>query len=135
MRKAAIYVGGTAILLLFIGCTPDLTVDKLEVVWDGPEKKAKAEITNIGRRNAAEFMVYFDGEENPASSNYRPQVRHNIPSLAAGGSIVLEADFAPLARPENNNLENVKKIRLIVDPKDMVKESNENNNEKIFELP
>ena len=33
-----------------------------------------------------------------------------------------------MARPENNNLGNICRVTVIVDPKNTVKESNENNN-------
>jgi hypothetical protein len=113
---------------------PDLTVKNLDVTWDG-EKRAKATISNIGTKDAGNFMVYFNGEEDPVSPNRRPQVSHNVPALAKGDSIVLEADFAPLAHPDNNNLGNVKKILVIADPKDTVEELNENNNEAEMPLP
>lgn len=119
----------------FIGCLPDLVVRNLDVNWDAANRKAKAEIANIGNKDAGNFMVYFNGEEDPVSPNRRPQVRHNIPNLPEGNSIVLEADFVPLAHPDNNNLGNVRKIRVLADPKNMVKEKNENNNEKEFPLP
>ena len=113
---------------------PDLTVKDLLVAWDG-EKKVKAEIANIGCKHAGQFTVYFNGEEDPVSPNRIPHVRHNVPGLIKGDSIVLEADFAPLAHPDNNNLGNVKKIRVIADPEDTVEEINENNNENETPLP
>ncbi|VAX32735.1 hypothetical protein MNBD_NITROSPIRAE02-1490, partial [hydrothermal vent metagenome] len=93
------------------------------------------EIANIGNKDAGTFMVYFNGDEDPESPNHRPQVRYNIPGLAKGAAITLDADFAPLAHPDNNYLRNVYKITVLVDPKGMVKESNENNNVKEFMLP
>lgn len=111
-----------------MGCAADLTVRNLDVTWDPANKTAKAEIANIGNKDAGNFMVYFNAEENPVSRNHRPQVRHNLPGLAKGTSIMLDADFAPLAHPDNNYLGNVYKIMVLVDPKEMVEESNENNN-------
>ncbi len=120
------------ILLAFAlaGCAPDLTVKNLDVTWDDANKKAKAEIANIGNKDAENFLVYFNGDENPVSSNHRPQVSHSVPGLSKGGLIILEADFAPLAHPDNQNLGNVYQISVLVDPKNMVKESNEENNAK-----
>lgn len=124
------------ILLLFalVGCAPDLVVRDLDVTWDEVNKEAKAEIANIGNKDAGNFMVYFNGDENPESTNHRPQVRHNVPGLAKGASAILEADFGPLAHPDNNHLGNIYKIRVLVDPKGMVEESNENNNVKEFAI-
>lgn len=118
------------LVFLLVGCKPDLVVKNLNVTWDVTNKKAKAEIANIGNKDAGSFIVYFNGVEDPVSPNRRPQVSNNIPTLAKGNSIILEADFAPLAHPDNNNLGNVYKILVLVDPKNTVEESNENNNEK-----
>jgi hypothetical protein len=123
------------LVFLVVGCKPDLVVKNLNVTWDAANKKAKAEIANIGNKDAGSFMVYFNGVEDPVSPNHRPQVRNNIPTLAKGNSIILEADFAPLAHPDNNNLGNVYKILVLVDPKNTVEESNENNNEKEVPIP
>ncbi len=58
-----------------------------------------------------------------------------MPGFAKGASITLNADFAPLAHPDNNNLGNVNKITVMADLKGMVKESNENNNTKEKPVP
>lgn len=122
-------------LFAFVGCAPDLVVKNVDVTWDAANKKAEAKIANIGNGDAGNFMVYFNGDENPVSPNRRPQVSHNVPGLAKGASITLYADFAPLAHPDNNNLGNVFKITVLVDPKGMVKESNENNNTQEKPIP
>jgi len=116
---------------------PDLTVINVVVDWDWDTtiKQAKAEIANIGDKDAENIMVYFNAEENPVSPNYRPQLQGSIPSLAIGDSIWLDADFDPLKRSENNYLGNVYKICVIADPKHLIKEKNENNNEMCFTLP
>lgn len=116
-------------LLALTGCA-DLVVKELDVIWDDENKSAKAEIANIGDRDAGNFMVYFNGDENPESPNHRPQVRHNVPGLNKGESIVLTADFEPLAHPDNNHLGNIYQITVLADPKGMVTEWNENNNSK-----
>ena len=129
-------IKGTSFIWMFIllfclnGCKPNLIVNNLDVTWDETNKKANAEIANIGKKDAGNFLVYFNGDENPVSPDRRPQVSHNVPGLAQGASVVLESDFAPLAHPDNNNLGNVYKITVIADPKNMVKESNENDNTK-----
>lgn len=102
------------VFLLFAstGCAPDLVVKNLDVYWGGSSKKARAEIANIGNEDAGEFLVYFNGNENPVSPNRRPQVRHNVPGLAQGDLVVLDSNFAPLAHSDNNNLGNVYKITV-----------------------
>lgn len=130
MKEVKFFVLVLILSLSFAGCAADLVVSDLTVNWDNTNKKAVAEIANIGNWDAGEFLVYFNGDECPVSQNYRPQVSHSVPELAKGTSIILNSDFAPLAHPENNNLGNVYKITVLVDPKNMVKESSENNNEK-----
>ena len=134
MKKVKFFVLVLILSVAFIGCTPDLVVKNLDVNWGVSNKKAKVEIVNIGNKDAGKFLVYFNGDENPESPNRRPQVSRNVPGLAQGASVVLEADFAPLAHPDNNNLGNVYMITVIADPKHQVKESNENNNEEEFLL-
>ncbi len=134
MKKTTCLV---AVLLSFgiIGCAPDLVVKTVNVQWDATHKEATARIANTGNRDAGNFLVYFDAEESPVSQHDRPQVQHNVPGLAKGQSIVLNANFAPLASPGNHFLKNVYKINVIADPKNMVKESNENNNQKSAPVP
>lgn len=115
-------------MFAFVGCAPDIVAKNLDVTWDATNKKAEGKIANIGNRDAGNFMVHFNGDENPVSPNRRLQVSHNVSGLSKGASITLYADFAPFAHPDNNNLGNVFKIIVFVDPKGMVKESNENNN-------
>lgn len=121
------------LFLVIAGCTPDLTVEN--IIWDNNAKTATATVKNIGNADSGNFLVYFNGDENPVSQNYRPQVTHSVPNLLKGRSITLTADFAPLARPENNLLRNIYQITVIADPKSMVKESTETNNTKSILVP
>lgn len=127
----AVVMGGA--LMFLVGCKPDLTVQSAAVTWNATTKKATARIANIGQAHAGRFMLYFDGEEEPVSSNYRPQVSFTIDGLAKGQTLERVADFAPLARPENDSLRRIYMIRVAVDPKNMVIESNESNN--VREVP
>jgi len=129
MKTTAFALLLLVLLVALAGCKPDLTVTNTQVTWDTTAKKARATIANVGTKDAGPFLVYFNADENPVSQNYRPQVTHNVTGLAKGESIVLQADFAGLARPENSYLRNVYRITVIADPKGMVDEANENNNE------
>lgn len=135
MKRVKNFVFTLLPLFALVGCMPDLTVKNLDVTWDASNKKAEAKIANIGNRDAGNFMVYFNGDENPESGNHRPQVRHNVPGLAKRASIILDANFAPLAHPDNNNLGRIFKITVLADPKGMVKESNEHNNTRAKLIP
>lgn len=111
--------------ITFIGCKPDLTAVNLTIT---DCKKVKVTVKNIGNRDAGAFMVYINADENPVSPNYRPQISKSVQGLAKGAEIVFNEDFLPLANPANQNLANVKGYTVLVDPKSMVNESNENNN-------
>ena len=119
--------------VLLAGCHgPDLVVDGTpDVDWDLANDKAEVSVTvkNKGDRDAGQFLVYVDADEDPVSSNHRPQLHFTVEQLAAGESITLEDSFIPLKHPANANLANVDEIHVIVDPKSMVKEKSENNNE------
>ena len=135
MRNALLLSIACVAMISLVGCPangPDLKVICHDFVWDAARKEAKAEIKNIGAADAGEFMVYFNGEENPESQNHRPQDRHHVSGLAAGESIFLEADFKLLEHPDNLNLANVHAIRVMVDPKNMVRETDETNNECVM---
>jgi len=54
----------------------------------------------------------------------------NKKAEAAGASVTLSADFAPLAHPDNSNLAHVYKMLVVVDPKSMVREVREDNSSK-----
>lgn len=119
------------------GCVkkPNLVVQNLQVTWNAQSKTAVATIANTGNASAGSFSVYFDGDENPVSQNYRPQVSVNVASLAAGASTTLNADFGPLARPQNFNLANVHSITVTADPKNAIAESNETDNKATHSAP
>lgn len=121
-------IGSLAVAVALCGCAPNLVVRNPEVTWNDATKTASAEVANVGRGRAGEFLVYFDAEENPASQNHRPQVVRRVPGLAAGSSTTLSADFAPLAHPDNASLRNVYQIEIIADPKNEVAESREDDN-------
>ena len=112
--------------VLLTACAPDLIVR--DVHWDDTNKIGDAVIENIGNQNAGEFLVYFDAKENPESQNHRPQISLLVPNLPVGAPITLTADFQPSAHLDNNNLGNFHSITVRADPKNMIKESNENNN-------
>ena len=113
---------------LCVGCAPNLVVERVTVDWNAPNRSAQATITNAGNRDAGEFLVYFNADEFPESTNRRPQISHTVPTLGAGASITLSADFAPLAHPDNSNLGNVYQVTVLADPKSWVGESNEEDN-------
>lgn len=125
LRPHLVIIGIVAML----SACADLTVQTVAVTWNETEKKATAVIKNESRFSANDFLVYFDADENPVSQNRRPQVSHHITSLSGGASVALEADFDSLAHPDNSRLANVYQITVRADPKNQVRESNEDNND------
>jgi hypothetical protein len=135
MKKTLVYLSLFIPSLFLVGCEPDLTVTRLDTQWDAHNKKALVQIKNQGMKDAGPFLVYINGEEDPVSQNHRPQLVEHVRGLAQNGVYDFTADFAPLAHPYNANLNNVKKIVVIVDPKGQVSESDENNNTKQKDVP
>ena len=114
--------------MMIFGCTTGVDLVVNHVDWDPATKVAEVEIANIGPDDAGAFMVYVNADEFPESRNHRPQIRHNVPALGGNDTLVLQADFAPLAHPDNDHLGNVYQITALADPKSMVIETNEENN-------
>ena len=86
----------------------------------------------MGNKESGSFIVYINPDENPESNNHRPQFRKEIESLVPGATshITLNTnDFIEKMHIDNDSLRRVYQITIMVDPKGMVEESNENNNE------
>jgi len=115
-------------LLILTGCAADLTVRNTQVVWNSDMKFAATTIANVGTRRSDATAVYFDGDENPVSQNYRPQVQAEVGPLEPGQSVTRVANLAPLARAENSFLANVFAITVRADPKNLIREGDEGNN-------
>lgn len=116
-----------AMLAALAGCA-DLRVSGTQLVWQDGLRLAATTVSNGGLAASPATALYFDGNENPESQNYRPQVQAEVPALAPGQSVTRLADFAPLARPENEFLGRVHGVTVRVDPKNLVRESSESNN-------
>ncbi len=136
MKKLASIVFLLAVVAFLQMCKcppcPDL-VPSVSVQWNENSKLVYVTIHNTGTGSATNFLVYVNADENPESSNHRPQIMHKVDLLEGCSSITLPiSDFSPLAHPDNSYLDNVFQITVIVDPKGMVKECDgcgENNNE------
>ncbi len=139
MAKSILSTLAVALAVFGVACAPDLVVRDLEeedVVWNGERKVKKVVVENVGNKSAGEFYVYVNAEEDPVSPNDRPQFREHVAGLGAGDTIELGPyDFGPKATANNAYLANVKSILVMVDPKGMVKESNEDNNNTEYTFP
>lgn len=117
------------LLLLIAGCRPDLVVEKIS--YDSKAGTVTATIKNIGHADAPGFLVYFNADEDSGSESNGPQVSRFVRGLANDQSVTLPpAEFAPLAKPENNFLRRVYQVTVIIDPENTAKESKEGNNDK-----
>ena len=135
-RRPLVSLSVVVVAASIVGCAQtNLVARGLGVEWHGNVRTARAYVVNDGDAASGPFLVYFDADENPVSSNYRPQVTREVPGLAAHERIVLDADFAPLGRAENAQLANVRAITLRVDPKEAVSESKEDDNALVSNLP
>ncbi|HBG27181.1 MAG: hypothetical protein A2Y10_07400 [Planctomycetes bacterium GWF2_41_51] len=121
--------------LYIAGCSPDLKIEKFDIDWDEHNKKVNARIENTGGEGTGPFLVHFAAEEEPVSPTHSPLIVKEVKGLGKKEYVNLTADFAPLARPENVNLANVKKILIVVDPTGLIKESDEKNNIKSKSVP
>ena len=115
------------LLALFTFCKPDLRV--VSVSCDSTTKTIKAVIKNAGNLRSGGFRVDFRAIEQPPSPpRYAPRFNTSRPWLKQGTSVTETATFN--SRPQNNYLRNIRKVQVTVDPKNTIKESNEENNTK-----
>jgi hypothetical protein len=136
MRRIKIIKSIFILFFVLAGCRPDLTVNHIEVdSWIASDRKVHTTISNVGDSDASEFLVYFDVTESLPSTNHIPQVRKHLGGLPVGGITVINADFTPLAHPDNNSLANITNIKVTVDSKGMVNEKNETNNDMEIPVP
>ena len=124
-------------LLVFLSACdsngPDLIVDHISVTnWDNSEMRSNVAIKNIGNETAQNVRVYFNLEEDPESSNHRPQyskvVDNILPNEQKSWSVFWNHPVNGLQHPDNQNLGNVTGITIIVDPKSEIVELDEANN-------
>lgn len=135
--KTLKFISAIVAFAFFSACNPDLTVESLECSWNSSTDGVKTvdiTIKNIGNKEATSFLVYINPDEDPVSGNHRPQFSSEIESLAPNASFTIELgteDFINKMHVDNDSLMRVYQITILVDPKGMVKESNETNNEKV----
>lgn len=138
MKTAFYLIALSLFMVAFTGCGPDLIIeDEYNLEWpdDGGEKKITITVSNIGTKDSGEFLVYIDLDEDPVSSNHRPQATRKIENLSPGESLEINENLSPLAHPDNSNLANVYRITVTADPKSMVVELDETNNKLVIDIP
>jgi len=130
MRNLAIPL---LIVLLFLsaGCKPDLVVKEANINFT--DKAVRVRIANIGSRDAGRHLTYIEINQvtSPESAKPESQFSADVPGIVRGG--VWDSGPIPFSRFSSRpgiDLNSLTKANLVVraDAKDMVVESNENNN-------
>lgn len=114
---------------------PDLVITYQSTNWNASAHQVRLTVKNIGSKSSGAFMLYVTPNENPVSNNHRPQRRYSINGLRPGEARSIKADFDALAHPANNMLGNVFEVTAYADPKNQVKECNDNNNTRTNSVP
>ncbi len=119
------------VVLISAGCKPDLVVESAEIDFDA--QIVNVIIANIGDKDAGNHLTYIEINQVDAPHSAKPeaQYRANISGIAKGETW----DSGPISfdkfstRP-TIDLNSLITANLVVraDAKDMVKESDENNN-------
>jgi hypothetical protein len=123
------------LLILFIlpaaGCKPDLIVKEANINFT--DKAVRVEIANIGNGDAGHHLTYIEINQvdSPDSAKPEAQFSADIPGIVKGG--VWDSGAIPFSRFSTRpgiDLNSLTTANLVVraDAKDMVVESNENNN-------
>lgn len=112
-------------------CAPNLVVQDADISFTG--KQVKVIVKNVGNRDAGAHLTYIEINEVGASDAAKPQSQYSahVPGIAAGSSWNSgPIGFASFSSPRGLNLFTLTGSNLVVraDAKDMVKESNENDN-------
>ena len=119
-------------LLGILGCSPNL------VVRPDPEvnyemKTVKISVSNIGKKTADKQLTYIEINAVDADDSVKPQSQFSIsvPAIDAGGTWESEEiHFSKFSSPRGLDLMTLTEMNLVVraDAKNMVKESNEQDN-------
>lgn len=92
-------------------------------------RSARIKIVNQGRKDAKPLRVYVELHTNNERDNLIAQLRFSEPTLAAGQVKILDIHFSDFTSFRKGfRLTDAKKIIVICDAKNEVKETNETNN-------
>ncbi len=130
MKKNLILLVAISLLGL-LGCAPNLIVRNATI--DFPAKTVEVEVANIGRRNAGPHLTYIEINEVGAAATVKPQSQYSasVSGINAGDSWNSGTiSFSRFSSPRGLDLNILTTANLVVraDAKNMVKESNENDN-------
>ena len=122
---AALFLG-----LYTTGKTQDLVCGGIGLNGTILNRTARIKIVNQGQRSAVPLRVYVELHTNNERDNPIAQLSFTEPKLAAGAVKIIDLNFSSFTFVRGFSILNVKKIVVICDPKNEVKETNEENNTK-----
>ena len=106
---------------------PDLTFFDYDISVDGTNAILKLTVTNIGKRKSGETYVYFNAIDTtppPGKNEVRIQHIKDLPPLDPNQKHSYDFKLTLLQINDNQ----INKIDVLIDPKNLVREINENNN-------
>jgi hypothetical protein len=113
------------------GCAPNLVVR--EVAIDFTEKTVRVSVENVGNMNAGQHLTYIEINAVTAPASAKPQSQYSarVNGIAAGATWDSGAiPFSSFSSPRGLDLTALTTANVVIraDAKNMVKESNENDN-------
>ena len=107
---------------------PDLTFKHYDINVSGNEVKIKVVITNIGGSASNDTFVYFNAIDTtppPGSNEIRIQHVEKLPGLNPGEDHIYKFKFTKQEIIDNQ----INRAEILIDPKNLVREINESNND------
>lgn len=111
-----------------IGKTQDLVCGAVGINGTGANRTARLKIVNQGMKDAKPLRVYVELHTNRERDNPIAQLSFTEPLLQRGGIKIIDLNFSSFSFRPGFSLSDAKKIVIICDPKNEVKETNETNN-------
>jgi len=125
-------ITGAAALCLALNApvkAQDLVCGAIGVNGQALNRTARIKIVNQGRKDAKPLRVYVELHTNNERDNPIAQLSFTEPVLPAGAFKVIDIRFSDFKSfRQGFSIVNAKKLVVICDPKNEVKETNETNN-------
>lgn len=121
----------SASFLVLAGCSPNLVVKDAAIDFNA--QVVRVAVANVGDRDAKQHLTYIEINEVGAADAAKPQSQYSasVSGIAAGGTWDPgPIAFASFSSPRGLDLSTLTSANLVVraDAKNLVKESNENDN-------
>ena len=110
------------------GKAQDLVCGGIGVNGNAANRTTRIKIVNQGQKDAKPLRVYVELHTDQERDNPIAQLSFTEPLLARGAVKILDIRFSTFTFRKGFHLADAKKIVVICDPKNEVKETNETNN-------